>query len=382
LTAQELFRNLLKERVSPFLRQHGFKGSAGKYLIRREDNWGMIHLRGTRHSTARVVQFFITIGYRNTARDRLVGHSFPTRAKFPGNEWVDHDIDSPRIRALPPVDRHTWHPAISLDRPFEPVLDAVLQALEEEALPWLADRLDDAGLAAIHLQELERSVDIRALAEALACFALLGDRAGAHRCMKFLYEFLDRDIDAQTVRGLFRAFAPVLREYGSPLPPGSLGVPVLLHLKLRPGRDREEGGLPGELLLGGTLEGQGVSARDSGITVLELEIVEVVGASGSRPRAQGRHKPGCPHMALPPVPSIADIGGPLLRAEVDPARQSRFRLDPVHPPCWGKVTMIRRVDGARPLDITEAWVAPLPARWFSFDGARRPEDPLVHTLLG
>ena len=59
LTAQEMFRAMVRDQVAPALRDLGFKGSGQVYLLPSETHWAMLSFQKSASSDAASVRFAV-----------------------------------------------------------------------------------------------------------------------------------------------------------------------------------------------------------------------------------------------------------------------------------------------------------------------------------
>ena len=118
VTAQDLYRHVMRDLVAPALRELGFSGSHARYFRARCDDYsGWLWTRKDRGSTRTAVYFWVRLG---------AGHD-PTRTPY----WHDD------LRRLIPETASTWAiawPSTSA-APQEPVAEAVLAGFRRYGWP-------------------------------------------------------------------------------------------------------------------------------------------------------------------------------------------------------------------------------------------------------
>ncbi len=137
MTAQDRYRHMLEECITPVLRERGWRGGSGKYYLHgATGHVGSMILSGNhRRSTAQVRTFHVHIGVVSRyLREFREGTGQAPRSKRPSyaldHDWFD-DVASFTIT--------------SQDDPRE-VGGFVWTILETQAVPRVAASLDDDGL--------------------------------------------------------------------------------------------------------------------------------------------------------------------------------------------------------------------------------------------
>jgi hypothetical protein len=137
MTAQDQYRRILKECITPALRKRGWRGGSGKYYLHgTTGHVGSVIFSGNhRGSTAQVRTFHVHTGvvsqYLQEFREGTGQAPLSKRPSYA----LDHDW----------FDGVATFTITSEDDPLE-IGAFVWMVLETQAVPWVAASLDDAGL--------------------------------------------------------------------------------------------------------------------------------------------------------------------------------------------------------------------------------------------
>lgn len=137
---QETYKELVKDQISPAVRDSGLKGSAGRYQLPSDDHWALVGFQKSAYSDAEHIKF--TVNLFVVSRDEWelarADHSFYPEKPTAGTHWAAGT--QTRIGRLMPVgDDHWWdlYPTTSPDQ----LVDDVVGAIREFALPWMRENM-------------------------------------------------------------------------------------------------------------------------------------------------------------------------------------------------------------------------------------------------
>lgn len=129
---------MLRERVSPALRERGFSGGGGKFYLRGPTGHvGSILMSGNwKRSTAELFDYHVHVGVTSLyLRQTEEFRGEPIRSR--PADWADHDwldeIGEYQLRATDDIDDHADH---------------LLEELDRAAIPRILPSLTDEGLRA------------------------------------------------------------------------------------------------------------------------------------------------------------------------------------------------------------------------------------------
>ncbi len=141
MTAQDGYRTLLHDRVSPALRGLGLRGSTGRYALPHPDDWALLAFQKHRSGSRDEVLF--TVNLLVVPRDAWTAHRAATPG-LPGTPQAGLQTGGPewqeRIGFLLPARLDHWW-TLRTGEDAGPVGDAVVAALTDYAVPALRDRL-------------------------------------------------------------------------------------------------------------------------------------------------------------------------------------------------------------------------------------------------
>jgi hypothetical protein len=122
LTAQELFKQMMRDPVAPPLRELGMQGSVRRgFRYQRGDYTGFLGVEKHRYSTRHEAEFTVNVGATYT----------PTQQSY----WYD------RLGFLMPARHDTWW-TLRVGQPIEPVADEVLAAIRDYGWPAILAALE------------------------------------------------------------------------------------------------------------------------------------------------------------------------------------------------------------------------------------------------
>jgi hypothetical protein len=141
-SAQEAFESLVRDRVWPSLREHGFKRSRSTFHRRHGPNWQVVNLQKSEYSSRDEVSFTVNLAIGlESLREGVL--SWPDGRRPAESKCHVRQ----RMGALLTGEDVWWD--VTADGDIEQTAEAVRVALEQYGLPWLDAHTDDERLAAI-----------------------------------------------------------------------------------------------------------------------------------------------------------------------------------------------------------------------------------------
>jgi hypothetical protein len=138
MTAQDLFRGMMRDDVAPRLRALGWKGSGQGYELPDPRTWALLGFQLSRYNTAAALRFTINISVlgKDAWAAYRTGHpAMPPRPRPSANYGTRFSWK--RIGDLLPSDYDIWWELKAQDRPgdVERVADQVYGTVAEYAMP-------------------------------------------------------------------------------------------------------------------------------------------------------------------------------------------------------------------------------------------------------
>lgn len=134
-TAQEVYKVMLKEHLSPGLRGLGFKGSAGAYELPSETHWMVLGVQASAYSSADGMTFTLNCQVvSHSTWDAMRAERGYLGAKPKPNTVAGSFVWWSRIGELLPEGEDKWWSLRPGDDPA-PIAREVLQAVRDFALP-------------------------------------------------------------------------------------------------------------------------------------------------------------------------------------------------------------------------------------------------------
>ncbi|WP_067439947.1 hypothetical protein [Nocardioides jensenii] len=140
--AREVYKTMLKDTITPAMRDRGFRGGSGNYYLDGDSgHTGSVLLSGNpKRSTSETTHFSIHCGVQSRYL-KEVNQALGEKPRKP-SVWSDHDwFDS----VEPEGDRSANY-TISVSSDPVVVGEGIVTILDERALPAVRRSLDDAGL--------------------------------------------------------------------------------------------------------------------------------------------------------------------------------------------------------------------------------------------
>jgi len=145
IAAQDIYASMVKDRISPRLREEGLVGSSGRYAVPSDSHWALVGFQKSAFSDRNEVRFTIN----------LVAVGKP--------EWEQLRLEHPYLAKRPQPTFHHPEPALSMrigqlvddgedkwwrvvpTSDCEPIVDEVIRDLTEAGIPWLRAQINDRG---------------------------------------------------------------------------------------------------------------------------------------------------------------------------------------------------------------------------------------------
>lgn len=142
VTAQVMYQRLVKDSLSPALRDLGFKGSGGRYSLPSSRCWAQLGLQKSAYSDAKEVQFTANLQVVNSAdwaEARTRRPHLPQRPAPSTMYGADVGADT-RIGSLTPDGADKWWRVYrEVDIPV--VVNDFIHDVREYAMPWFAEQI-------------------------------------------------------------------------------------------------------------------------------------------------------------------------------------------------------------------------------------------------
>ena len=142
-TAQATYAAMLRDWIAPRLRELGFRGSGGTYLLPDERRWALIGFQKDRYSDARQVRFTVNVAVADRAAWEAARAEHPWLPPRPSGNTHYPIGDLVRIGQLLPARVDTWW-VVPAAAPTDGVADEVVRAIRDYALPWMREHLGSA----------------------------------------------------------------------------------------------------------------------------------------------------------------------------------------------------------------------------------------------
>lgn len=138
---QETYKELVKDQISPVLRDLGLKGSGGRYQLPSDDHWALIGFQRSVYSDAEHIRFtlnVLVVSHEEWSEARAGRTHYPEKPTA-GTLWGAGS--QARIGGLMPVGEDYWWDLYPDTFTDELVTD-VLGAIRDYALPWMRQQIE------------------------------------------------------------------------------------------------------------------------------------------------------------------------------------------------------------------------------------------------
>lgn len=137
-TAQEVYKRLLNELLSPAFRERGFTGSAGRYSLSSKTHWVLLGFQKSAYSDRDSIKFTINLMVVPRSDWEDFRAQSPTSPARPTpNAHYSTDIGAVRIGTLDQVNgRDKWW-TLQAGSDLEAIATDLLHDVDQWALPWM-----------------------------------------------------------------------------------------------------------------------------------------------------------------------------------------------------------------------------------------------------
>jgi hypothetical protein len=143
MTAQDDYREMIREHVAPALREMGFKGSGQNYSLPSETHWVSLWFQKSTYSDALQIRFtvhLLVVGKDEWEAMREANDRLPERPRgfygAPARSWTVSY--RPRPKEAPDGWTQIWW-ELEADQPIEPLATLVISTVRNEALPRIPE---------------------------------------------------------------------------------------------------------------------------------------------------------------------------------------------------------------------------------------------------
>ena len=138
---QDRYRELVNGHLSPALRERGFKGSAGRYLLPSATTWSLLELQKSAYSDRLDVRFTANVLVVSRATWHHSGTS-PTIASLCPRHGAEDERISSAVRLGMLASVHDVDDWWTVDRATDvaTVAASFLTALDRHGMPWMKHR--------------------------------------------------------------------------------------------------------------------------------------------------------------------------------------------------------------------------------------------------
>ena len=148
MNAIGVFADLLKNRISPFLREKGFRGSRQLFIGQFGQNWGMVQFQKSAYGTKDAVRFTINVG---VCSNRLRSFFRPGRVGSPKSVYECHWYE--RVGWLLPEHQDTWWDVTAMTTPDD-FAESIKHILSDIAIPTIMKFCADENLRDLWMNKL------------------------------------------------------------------------------------------------------------------------------------------------------------------------------------------------------------------------------------
>jgi hypothetical protein len=139
--APHLYKEMLRDRIAPALRDRGFKGSGANYSMPSDAHWALLGFQGRTANSSERVRFTVNLKVvTKTAWQAMFEVKPHIGAKPTANIGVGGDEWWERIGLLMPERKDRWW-EIRQGRPTDQVASDVLAAIDAYGIPAMWERM-------------------------------------------------------------------------------------------------------------------------------------------------------------------------------------------------------------------------------------------------
>jgi hypothetical protein len=140
LTAQEMFRQMMRGEIAPALRALGFKGSGQTYFLPSETHWALLSFQRSQLSST-VVRIKFAVNYDVTTRKEWNEYRRTRGApERPSGSWLGLRTIVDRRGPYGGGLQHWWE--LGVGSPVEPLAEDVITRIANEALPEMRELVE------------------------------------------------------------------------------------------------------------------------------------------------------------------------------------------------------------------------------------------------
>jgi len=145
VTAQDTYASMLKDQISPRLREAGLVGSSGRFSLPSDSHWALVGFQKSAFSDRNEVRFTINLVAVKKADWDQLRLERPYLAKRPQPTFHHPEAArSVRIGELVDAGEDKWWRIVPTDDQ-EPIVDEVIRDLSEAGIPWLRAQISGTG---------------------------------------------------------------------------------------------------------------------------------------------------------------------------------------------------------------------------------------------
>ncbi len=148
-TAQETYQAMVREHVTPRLRELGFRGSGSVYSLPDDRAWRLLGFQRSVSSSRQLVRFTVNLTLADKAAWRALLPTHPWIGSRPTGNVGDYGlppdvVEVARIGSLIPGEDDVWW-ELHVSRPTQPLANELVHAIERYGLPWLRRKSTSTG---------------------------------------------------------------------------------------------------------------------------------------------------------------------------------------------------------------------------------------------
>lgn len=143
-TAQDAYKRLLNDSLSPAFRKRGFSGSAGRYSLSSKTHWALLGFQKSAYSDRDSIKFTINVMVvLRSDWDKFRALSPASPARPTPNAHYSREIGGERIGKLDPANRFDKWWTLQPESNLESIAADVLHDVDHWALPWMQAQITE-----------------------------------------------------------------------------------------------------------------------------------------------------------------------------------------------------------------------------------------------